>query len=121
MDVHFVLALFHIFIVVPFFFYIFYNRSATPDFVYNILFFVGLFLLVYQTIKTVIKYSANSASTWVNLIHVVIIAPLIIYIGYQAKKTPRPAYEMLGLITFSALGYHMYNLILLTNIIHSDN
>ena len=81
MDPHFIIALFHVFIVVPFFFYIFYNRSATPEFIYNILFFVGLFVLVYHAIKTLIKYSSNSGSTWVNLIHVLIIAPLAIYIG----------------------------------------
>ena len=119
MDTHFIIALFHILAVVPFFFYIFYNRSATPEIVYNILFFLGLFVLVYHTIKGIIKYNSSSTSTsiWVNIIHVVIFAPLMIYIGYNSKKTPIPAYEMLGLVTFAALGYHMYSIILYTNII----
>ena len=35
----------------------------------------------------------------------------MIYIGYNSKKTPRAAYEMLGLVTFAALGYHTFNII----------
>jgi hypothetical protein len=115
MDPHFIIALFHIIAVVPFFGYIFYNRSSTQEFIFNILFFVGLFVLVYHIYKSAIKISSGSKSLWVNLIHVFIIAPLIIYIGYQAKKTPRAAYELLGLVTFSALGYHLYNIILMLN------
>ena len=67
------------------------------------------------------KYTANSQTLYINLIHVFLFAPLIIYIGYNAKKTPRSAYEMLGLITFSALGYHIYNMIVLTQIIDVDD
>lgn len=120
MDPHFIIALFHIFLVVPFFFYIFYNRSATQDFIFNILFFVGLFVLVYHIYKSAIKLSSGSKSLWVNLTHVLIIAPIMIYIGYEAKKTPRAAYELLGLITFAALGYHIYNIIMMLNVHHED-
>ena len=118
MDPHFIIALFHILFVVPFFFYIFYNRSATPDYIYNILFFVGLFVLVYHIYKTVVKLSLGSKSLWVNIIHVLFVAPLMIYIGYEAKKTPRAGYELLGLITFAALGYHLYNTIMMLNVVH---
>lgn len=120
MDPHFIIALFHIFAVVPFFFYIFYNRSATPDFIYNILFFLGLFVLVYHIYKCAIKLSSGSKSLWVNIIHVITIAPIMIYIGYEAKKTPRAAYEILGLLTFAALGYHIYNVIMMLNAQHED-
>jgi CDP-diglyceride synthetase len=121
MDVHFIVALFHIFIVVPFLGYIFINRAATPEYIYNILLFVGLFVLVYHTYKSLLKYTANSQTLYINLIHVFLFAPLLIYIGYNAKKTPRSAYEMLGLITFSALGYHIYNMIVLTQIVDVDD
>ena len=115
-DIHFALALFHLFIVVPFLMYIFVQRAATPDFIYNILFLIGLFILVYHTYKAMLRYSANSSSLWINLIHVILVAPLLIYIGYNTKKTPRPAYELLGLITFAAFGYHLYSLVKLTQV-----
>lgn len=110
-DPHFIISIFHIFFVVPLFGYIFLQRAATPDWVYNLLFFLGLFVLVYHAMKSVYKFTAKSSSVWVNLIHVILIAPLMIYVGYNAKKTPRPAYELLGLATFSALGYHVFNVI----------
>jgi hypothetical protein len=121
MDPHFIIALFHIIAVVPFLGYIFVQRAATPEFLYNILFFVGLFVLVYHTYKAVIRISAKSASLWISLIHVLLFAPLMIYIGYMSKKTPRPAYELLGLITFAALGYHLYSVVLMTQIHNEDD
>ena len=120
-DTHFVLALFHIIFIIPFFLYIFIQRAATPDYIYNILFFAGLFILVFHTYKGLVRYSTNSLSLWINLIHIFIIAPLIIYIGYHGKKTNRSAYELLALITFGALGYHLYSLVKISQIVELDN
>lgn len=111
MDTHFLISLFHIIFVVPLFGYIFYQKAATPDWLYTFIFFLGLFILVYHTLKAVYKYIAKSSSLWVNIIHILFVAPLLIYIGYNTKKTPRPAYEMLGLLTFAVGGYHIYNII----------
>jgi len=121
MDVHFILALFHIFLVVPFLGYIFINRAATPDYIYNILFFVGIFVLIYHIYKSLAKFSINSQTLWINVFHVLLVAPLLIYIGYNEKKTPRAAYELLGLLTSAALGYHLYNLILLSQVVDVDD
>jgi hypothetical protein len=120
MDPHFIIALFHILVVVPFLGYIFTQRAATPEYVYNILFFVGIFVLVYHFYKAIIRIKAQSSSLWISLIHVLLFAPLMIYIGYASKKTPRYAYELLGLTTFGALGYHLYNAIIMTQVISTD-
>jgi len=121
MDPHFIIALFHLFVVVPFLGYVFVNRAATPEYIYNILFFVGIFVLVYHAYKAAIRIKSGSPMLWISLIHVLAIAPLIIYIGYMSKKTPRSAYELLGLITFAALGYHLYSLVLLTQVIKDED
>ena len=121
MDIHFIVALFHIFIVVPFFMYIFIQRAATPEYIYNILFFVGLFILVYHTYKGLLRFSTRSLSLWINLIHVFIIAPLSIYIGYYGKKTNRSAYELLGLTTFAALGYHLFSIVKISQVVNLDD
>lgn len=120
MNVHFIVSLFHVLVIVPFLGYIFYNRAGNPEYLYTTLFAVGIFVLVYHFYKSLIKFVAKSPSLWVNLIHVLIIAPLMIYIGYYAKKTPRPAYEMLGIVTFGALGYHLYNMILMLQVHDQD-
>ena len=54
-------------------------------------------------------------SIWVNLIHMLVIAPLLLWIGYYGKETSRAAYELLLMTGFAALGYHLYSLILEVN------
>ena len=114
MDVHLLLAILHIIIIVPCLLYIALQRAATPDWVFSTLFGVGLFVFAYQAYKAYVRWMVRSPSLWVNLFHVFLVAPLLIYIGYQAKKTPRPAYELLAILTFGALGYHLYNLIIIS-------
>lgn len=40
-----------------------------------------------------------------------LIGPLLIYIGYNETLTPRAGYELLALAGFGALGYHLYHLV----------
>jgi hypothetical protein len=50
----------------------------------------------------------------VNLLHVFLVAPLLLWIGYHEKKTERPAYDMLLIAAFGAFGYHLYKLIVVS-------
>jgi uncharacterized protein with PQ loop repeat len=45
----------------------------------------------------------------------VLIASLLLWIGYYGKNTGRIAFEMLLMLGFSALGYHLYSLFIMTN------
>jgi hypothetical protein len=114
MDIHLLLAIFHIFFVVPLFLYVGLQRAATPEWLYNILFGFGVLLFIYQGTKAVIRYMAGSSSTWINVFHAVLIAPLVLWIGYHGKKTERPAYELLLIAGFGALGYHLKSLIVIS-------
>lgn len=44
-----------------------------------------------------------------------IIAPLLLWIGYYGKDTTRAAFEMVLMIGFASLGYHIYRLMLELN------
>jgi hypothetical protein len=112
MNHHVVLSVFHILFVVPLFLYVAFQRANTSDQVYWFLFALGLFVFLYHGYKAMTRLVAGSSYAWVNLIHVLFIAPLMIYIGYYGKKTPRAAYEILAITAFGALGYHIYNVIL---------
>lgn len=101
------LHLFHLLGVVPFFFYIALVRSNMPQVVFYILIALGSILIIYHSYKGIKKYLAGSNYWWVNLIHALIIGPLLIAIGILEKNTPRAIYEALLLVTFSALGYHL--------------
>ena len=107
--------LFHILVVGPFFVYIAIMRGQLVPWIFSILVGLGIVLLVYHGYKTFIKWRAQSPSLWINLIHVVAVAPLLIYIGSRGYDTPRAAYEILALMGFGAIGYHIYAIIQKTN------
>jgi hypothetical protein len=110
MDSHIVISLFHILAVVPFLMWVGISRNTLPQWVYYVLIALGAILVLYHGYKAVIRIMKGSSYAWVNLIHSLWIGPLLLYIGIKNKETPRPAYELLLLTTFAALGYHMYSL-----------
>jgi hypothetical protein len=120
MNPHIVLASFHLVLVVPFLLYVGFTRAANPEWIYNVLLGLGLFIFVYHSYKAAVRFISRSNYLWVNLIHALLVAPLLIALGVLGKKSPRALYEMLLLIGFAALGYHMYNLFLEINIL-TDN
>lgn len=111
MDSHIALALAHLLIIAPGLLYVAINRSANPTWVYSALLYVGIFVLLYHGFKAFVRLSKKSPSAWINLIHVLLFAPLLIFIGWNGRDTGRAAYEMLAMIGFAAVGYHLYGLI----------
>lgn len=115
-DSHILLSLGHLLVLAPALLYVAFSRAATPGWAYSTMLFVGLFMIVYHGYRAFIRIVKKSSYAWVNLIHVIIIAPLIIYIGYNRQDTPRAAYEMLAMVGFAAVGYHLYSLIKLLQV-----
>lgn len=111
MDKHFVLALFHILIIVPFLLYVSVYRASTHPWVYKALLIVGAILLLYHGSKFVTRLLSRSDYAYINAIHALLFGPLLLYIGYHQQDTPRAAYEILLMITFAALGYHTFSLV----------
>ena len=120
MSSHTPIALFHIFVVAPFFLYVAFVRGQLMPWIFSALLGLGIVIMVYHAYKTVIKWQAHSISAWVNIIHVVAIAPLLIFIGASGYDTPRWAFEVLAMFGFGALGYHLYNLVLAVQDIHTE-
>ena len=114
MDPYLLIGVLHVAFIVPFLLWVAFQRAASPDWIYNVLFGTGLLILVYHGVKAVGRFFAKSAMLWVNLIHVLLIAPLLIWIGYHGKKTERPAYDMLIIAAFGAFGYHLYKLVVVS-------
>ena len=110
MDTHVIVNLFHIILIAPFLIWIGIARGSFPEWVFTFLMTLGVIVILYQGFKAYMRLLKGSSYIWVNLIHVLWIGPLILYIGYMKKDTPRPAYEMLLLTAFAAFGYHLYEL-----------
>lgn len=109
-DTHVILNIFHILLVAPFFLWIGVSRGSLPDGAFVTCLILGLLLVVYHGYKAFIRFMSKSNYLWVNLIHALIVGPLLLYVGINKKDTPRPAFEMLLLVGFAALGYHLYEL-----------
>ena len=109
---HIPIALFHILLVAPFFLYVAIVRGQLMPWIFSALLGLGLVILVYHAYKTVIKWQAHSLSAWVNIIHVIAVAPLLIFIGASGYDTPRWAFEVLAMFGFAAVGYHLYTLVM---------
>jgi hypothetical protein len=98
-------------IVVPLFLYIGFVRADTPRWLYLAVFAIGWVILVYHGFKLIVRLKNRSGYSWVNALHVITVAPLLLYIGYNKKETPRFAYELLLMLGFAAGGYHLFSLV----------
>ena len=121
MDTYLLIGILHVVLIVPFLLWIGFQRAATPEWVYHVLFGTGLLILAYHGFKAVGRFFAKSQFLWVNVIHVLFVAPLLLWIGYHAKKTERPAYDMLLIVAFGAFGYHLYKLVIMSQTFVKSN
>ena len=109
MDVHALVHLFHILIVGGLFLYVGINREKIYAPLFTILLFLG-FVIIFYHIYKIFGYLNSGKGIWVNLIHIFIIGPLLIYIGYNGEKTARKFFEILLMLSFASIGYHLYYL-----------
>ena len=110
-DNHFWLAIIHLILIVPLFLYVGIVRADTPRWLYLALLSIGLVIVVYHGYKLVVRLKNRSGQSWINAIHLLTVAPILIYIGYHKKDTPRFAYELMLMLGFGAGGYHLFSLV----------
>jgi hypothetical protein len=116
MNPRLLIPLFHILFVVPVFLYVAYSRAATPMPLYWVFLILAAVIFVFHSYKAFVRLQEGSPYVWVNILHVLLVAPLLAYIGLREKATPRAAYELLALVGFGALGYHLANTIIYLNV-----
>lgn len=83
----FIVHLFHLLIVGSLFLYVGIQQSKIPTFFYPLLFYLGIFIILYHSYKAFNKIKAGK-NAWVNFIHIIIVGPLLIYIGFNKTTTP---------------------------------
>lgn len=110
MNISNLVHLFHIIIVGSLFLYVGINRVNISKNWFPILFWLGIIIIIYHIYKTY-NYIKIGKNFWINLIHIFIVGPILIYIGYYAEKTDRLYFELLLMLGFASIGYHSYYLI----------
>ena len=108
---HIGLSIFHIAVVSPALLYVAIMRGQLSPWIFSLLSGVAIIIFVYHGYKAFIKWKAQSPSLWVNLLHILLVAPLLLFIGSKGYDTPRWAFELLAMLGFASLGYHIYSII----------
>jgi len=101
--------LFHILIVGSLFIYVGIIREKMPSILFPILLGLGVVIIIYHIYKAY-RYMKADKPYWVNLIHIILIGPLLVYIGYNKEDTSRRYFEILLMLGFASIGYHGYYL-----------
>jgi threonine/homoserine/homoserine lactone efflux protein len=112
MNFHISLSIFHILVVAPFLFYVAFVRGQMEPWIFSLLQILGVLILIYHSYKIMVRWRAHSPAVWINILHVLTIAPLLIFIGNRAFDTPRWAFEVLAMLAFATLGYHLYSIVM---------
>ena len=100
----------HIVIVAPLLFALTYYGPRTPQPVFPALVAIGAFVLLYHLYLAYKKFKAASPWVWVNLVHIIIVAPLLIWIGVHQQKTHPRVFQGLAVLTAVMFLYHCYQL-----------
>jgi len=82
---------------------------------------LSIFIFTYHLFRLYTKWIKGSASLWVNLIHILLVAPVLFIIGYYGKATTRAFFEATLLLGFAALGYNIYNLFIQVTTVTGDS
>jgi len=96
----------HIVIFFPLFYYVYVSRDSLSNEVKYLLLLLAAMGILFHLYKVV----SVDKMKWIYLIHLIIVFPILLYIGY-GDKTPRYIFELLLIVAFGMLGYHSYNLV----------
>ncbi len=97
-------AIFHIIIISPMFYKIAIDSNNIPLYIYNALTFMGFYLL--YNFRNHYKFKNYYQSIFSS--HLLIIAPLIIYIGINKQNSHKYAFLVLKYMSYITLLLHIY-------------
>lgn len=102
--------LFHILFVGSLFFYVGIMKNKNQLFIYPTLLGIGIFLILFHSFKAYNKIKQGK-SFIINLFHIFIVSPLLIYIGYNKQMTDDLYFNILialGILAILDHGYYLF-------------
>jgi hypothetical protein len=101
----------HIFVFVPLLYALYYYRESLSQNICYLLMIIAIAGILYHTNLLYNLPDDKKYKEWVYLLHILVVFPLLFYIGYTYKDTKRKYFEILLIIMFGALGYHTHYLL----------
>ena len=111
MNTESIVHLFHILIIGGLFLYVGIQNTGIPKMMFPMLLGLGIIIILYHAFKLYSKI-IKGKGYWVNLIHILLVGPLLLYIGYNGDTTARLYFELLLMLGFASIGYHGYYFVL---------
>jgi hypothetical protein len=100
------ISVFHIFIVAPLLIYVGVKQNLSHTF-YQFLSYLGIGVILFHLFKSIKKIPRIA---YINYLHVLLFGPLLVYIGYNERKTPLIMYDIVEFLGVLALFYHLIKL-----------
>ena len=104
------IELFHIIAVGSLFLYVGIAQTEMPRILFTILLGLGVLIPIYHAYKAYLRLQMKKP-IWINILHILIIGPLMAYIGYYGAETERKYFEIMLMFGFAVIGYHGYYLL----------
>ena len=107
----FYIHLIHVIIIGSLLLYVGIKGKTMPSFMYPTLLVIGILILAAHGYSLISKYGQKNSSIWVNLFHIIIVAPVILSIGLKGNQSPYYLFQFMIMLGFAAIGYHGYYMI----------
>jgi hypothetical protein len=98
--------LLHIFVFSVFLAYIGIVQHNIPKWLYPVILALGIIVIVYHSYKAL-----STKDAWIHYIHILLIGPLLIYIGWMNNKTDTKAFLVSIMIAGATFAYHVYRVL----------
>jgi hypothetical protein len=95
----------HLVFSTPLFIYIGYKEGLVHPWIYHLCLYLGIVLFLYHAFLTVKNFRSGNTMYVVNLFHVFVIAPLLIYVGVKKRETTYPIPTLMLILGIGGL-YH---------------
>ncbi len=99
------LFIFHIIVVFGLLFYVGIKRNKMSNTMFNFLGLLGVIIIIYHIYRLITNGLHDKI--W-NYLHILVFAPLLIYLSIYKKKSSRVVYDLILMFSFSALGLNLY-------------
>ena len=109
------LYLFHLLIIAPLFIYAGYNKNKSNHYIFLSLLVFGIINLTYHLYLLYNYYNKSKFINHINIMHILFVAPLLIYIGYFKHNTPSIYLDYLFIMGSGLALYFIYKLFKIYN------
>jgi len=102
-----VVHLLHIILIGGFLLFVGIQETKTPVWAFYALLVTGFVVFFYH----IYLYYKKGEELATRLFHVLLVAPLLVWVGYKQKEATHEAFRFVVMAAFASAGYHTYAMV----------